>query len=268
MQHLQEQRFEDYDAFMATSLLSELGARGDKIGSARNSLIGAIAELCTTSRRLYGLASEIMDSYANHRFVPMNLSVHSGRLGNAGAAIGRISQNYGMLASEIETALETFSTSARKVAETIQRGAFLVGTARLQAEMATAFCEEAPDDRIDRAEETTYLDKQTTSFWRRSFEGLVKIQGETSEFISAASDMKRLATGLAAIRVMGKVEAGRLRTRVLSDLIADLEAFQEKLNSGLAQISRLNDTLLDNTRLVLKTFESRPWTNGHISSLV
>lgn len=68
--------------------------------------------------------------------------------------------------------------------------------------------------------------------------------------------MKRLSTGLAAIRVMGNVEAGRLRTRVLSDLIADFEAFQEELNVGLGEISRLNDTFLDDTRHVLQAFDS------------
>ncbi|QFY62731.1 PAS domain-containing protein (plasmid) [Rhizobium grahamii] len=261
MQHLQEHDFEDYDAFMASSLLAELAARDDKIGRSRNGLVELLADLCGTSRRLYGIAREIMGAYANHRFVPLNLIVHSGRLGSSGAAIGKISQNYGTLATEIEAALETFSVSARKVTEAIQHGAFLIGTARLQDEMSAAFLEEVLDDRIDRIEETTCLDSQTSSFWTRSFEGLAKIQGETSDFIRAAGDMKRLSTGLAAIRVMGKVEAGRLRTRVLSDLVADLAAFQERLNVGLVEISRLNDTLLNSTRHVLRAFDTADGRN-------
>lgn len=63
--------------------------------------------------------------------------------------------------------------------------------------------------------------------------------------------MKRLASGLAAIRVMGKVEAGRLSTGALNDPIADLEALQGKLNLGLPDIFALSNALLTNSGQLL-----------------
>jgi len=69
------------------------------------------------------------------------------------------------------------------------------------------------------------------------------LRREVQNFVEEVFEIKRLGSGLAAIRVMGKVEAGYLETAVLSDLLADLEAFQDILRAGLDDILSLNDVV-------------------------
>ncbi|MBN9353613.1 MAG: hypothetical protein J0H04_06380, partial [Hyphomicrobium denitrificans] len=55
--------------------------------------------------------------------------------------------------------------------------------------------------------------------------------------------MKRLLSGLIAVRVMGKVESVGLSNGIFSDLIADLEQGQHTLTRGLEDIAKLNDRI-------------------------
>ena len=58
--------------------------------------------------------------------------------------------------------------------------------------------------------------------------------------------MKRLLSGLVAVRVMGKVESVKMSGGNFPDLIDDLEQGQQTLTSGLEEIGKLNDGMREN----------------------
>ena len=82
----------------------------------------------------------------------------------------------------------------------------------------------------------------------------MNIQRELEEFARGAAEIKRLTLGLAAIRIMGKVEAGRLANSVLNDLITDLETFQQTLSTGMTEILSLNSALWQHTGQLLDAY--------------
>ena len=60
------------------------------------------------------------------------------------------------------------------------------------------------------------------------------------------SPLKRLLSGLVAVRVMGKVESVKMSGGNFPDLIDDLEQGQQTLTSGLEEIGKLNDGMREN----------------------
>ena len=251
MSRLSALGFESYDAFMATSLSAEFSGRDDKLQRRSRQTLSLYERLMPSATRLLNAARHISDGYLTYRFVPLNLLVHAGQIGDAGAAIATISTNYNTLSEEIERGLEGFLEAALKVAHTIHVGAFLLATSYIQQEIASSFEHEMPIEGVEHAIEKTCLDQQQATYQDQALKSLAGIEQELKNFFEMVTGMKRLASGLAAIRIMGKVESGRLSVGVLKDLITDLEAFQDIVQSGLSDILQVNDALrLDTSRLM------------------
>lgn len=119
----------------------------------------------------------------------------------------------------------------------------MLGTARIQQETIGVFANEPPQDEVDYGREMTYLTAQEQAYTQSAREELLGIHEDAEQFHRQTLALKRLALGLSAIRVMGKVESGRLAVSVLADLIADLESFQSAIATGLAEIDLANQDL-------------------------
>ncbi len=243
--------FETYDAFMAASLSAEFSARDANLQKAPRRTLALYERLMPSAAELLAAARQISEGYLTYRFVPLNLLVHAGQIGETGAAIATISTNYNILSEEIEHGLDGFLQAARTVSHTINVGAFLLATSYVQQEIASSFSTETPMDGVDHEVENAYLDQQRATYQAEALKSLAGIEQELKNFFGMISEMKRLASGLAAIRIMGKVESGRLSVAVVQDLIADLEAFQEIVQSGLSDILQANGALrMDTSRLL------------------
>lgn len=232
--------FRDYQAFMTQALISEMRARDKMLSVETEPTVKFFHELLLESDKLLETAARVADTYHGFRFVPLNLIIQAGQLGTNGAAIGTISNNYSLVAEEIRVALGGFYEAARQVSDTICEGAFLLSTSVMQEEIASAFAKEAKTSEIDHTSEALQLDRQRAHFAAKALENLVDIQRELVGFARGTAEIKRMTSGLAAIRIMGKVEAGRLSNSVLNDLISDLESFQHTLSGGLTEILTLN----------------------------
>lgn len=243
--------FETYDAFMATSLSAEFSLRDENLQKQSRQTLTLYGRLMPSAARLLTAAQQISEGYLTYRFVPLNLLVHAGQIGEAGAAIATISTNYNTLSEEIERGLDGFLHAARTVSHTINVGAFLLATSYVQQEIACSFSAEVPIEGVDHATETNFLDQQKSTYQAEALKSLTGIEDELKIFFQMVSEMKRLASGLAAIRIMGKVESGRLSVAVVNDLIMDLEAFQDIVQRGLSDILQANDALrMDTSRLL------------------
>ncbi|OCW57218.1 hypothetical protein AWJ14_11560 [Hoeflea olei] len=238
--------FADYRSFMAKGLMAEVLNRDRQMGARTAPTLRFFDELLTASEGLVGSASRVAGSYQGFRFVPLNLVIQAVRLGSAGRALGTISNNYTLLAGDIRDALDGFSAAAHAVSETISEGAFLLATALMQREIAGTFASEAAEERVDHAREARLLNDQRMRYTQRALDNLMSIERNLCSFVSGTDDIRRLTSGLTAIRMMGKVEVGRLNSGVLNDLVTDLEAFQRILTEGLGEITRMNEAMCRN----------------------
>lgn len=246
LKRLNELGFRDYEIFMTKALISEMLARDKVLEIEPQRTISLFQDLVLASEKLLETATAVAGTYHAFRFVPLNLIIQAGQLGKDGAAIGRISNNYSLLAEEIRLALGGFLDAARQVSDTIREGAFLFATSNMQEEIANAFAKEGKASEIDHANEMEHLNRQRAFYSAKALanlENLVCIQQELGAFAEGTDDIKRLTSGLAAVRIMGKVEAGRLSSSVLNDLITDLDSFQQILSEGLTEIQALNSDL-------------------------
>jgi len=246
--------FESYDAFMAGSLSAEFAGREESLQRQPRQTLSLYERLMPSATQLLVAARKISEGYLTYRFVPLNLLVHAGQIGEAGAAIATISTNYNTLSEQIERGLDGFLEAALRVAQTINVGAFLLATSYVQQEIASSFRQEIPMEGVDHETENTYLGLQQSTYQAEALKSLTGIEQELKTFFQMVSEMKRLAAGLAAIRVMGKVESGRLSVAVVKDLIADLEAFQEIVQNGLSDILQANDALRVGTSRLLEAY--------------
>lgn len=255
MKRVEELGFRNYETFMAMALGQEMSARASALGLPPDPVVSAFLSLVTSSQSLLDAATTIFEGYNSHRFVPLNLQVQAGRLGEVGAAIGMISTNYSILSDEIRNGMGTFIGAAHDAATTIAEGAFLLGTAMIQQEIIDIFRkEDQTDTQVDHTREMRILQEQRDTYHHKAVSNLQAIQRDIERFHTETQQMKRLASGLAAIRLMGKVESGRLSVGVLNDLIADLQVFQAVILKGLTDIVAVNHALRQNASNLLAAY--------------
>ena len=255
LRRLEQMGYRDYTTFMGLALAREIAERQRAMKADPDPVLTLFERLVASSQSLLDTADLVFKGYHAHRFVPMNLMVQAGRLGAEGAAIGTISSNYSALSGEIRDGMDIFIQAAREVAAVISEGIFLVGTAKIQIDMIEVFREEAQiDGGIQRDLEAGLLESQHKAYHEQALENLHRILNLIDHFQHEAAAMQRLASGLAAIRVMGKVESGRLSLSVLDDLLNDLERFQKLIGEGLVEIKNVNRNMHDTYRELLENY--------------
>jgi aerotaxis receptor len=250
---LAELGFKDYSAFMAAALAQEITARDKQLRRSPDRSIAYFGELSNAAKTLLGQAGLIFDVYAENAYVPMNLRVQAAQLGDAGATIGVISDNYSVISEEIKSRLDEFITGAEQVAKAVDHGLFLICTAKIQAEVLAFFHTEPRVEGISREQEVALLEQQRRTYEQSATEGLYSIETQAGRFHQSCIEMKRLAAGLEVTRIMGKVESSRLSgaKEGLNDLIDNLESFQSSISESLKSIDHMNSRILSNVQQLL-----------------
>lgn len=238
--------FRDYASFMASALITEIEHRDALLDRQADKVAACFGTVMQQANALILRAETISQAYHAHQFVPLNLLVQAGRIGREGAAIGAISHSYNLLSADMKEGLAAFAAAARRVADVTCQGAFLMGTTRLQQEVVEQLRQEPGQNGIDQAHEMSRLTMQEMFYREKAARKLRLIRDEVAVFHKKTVEMRRMSSGLAAIRVMGKVEAGRLERDVLGSLVTDLEAFQKTIAAGLEDIEAINDLLRKN----------------------
>jgi aerotaxis receptor len=252
LKRLAELGFEDYRAFMAAALSKELAARDQQLGREPNSMIMYFDELAAKARSLLERAQTISNAYLKVRFVPLNLTVQAAQLGEGGATISVISNNYNAISAEIKDNMNRFFASAQRVLQTINDGQFLICAAIVQSEVAEFFKTETATAEFSQEQEMLLLQQQHEAYRRKAVDGLKAIRDQAAIFERDCAEMRHLATSLEVTRVMGKVESSRLAARDgLDALIDELDSFQTAIATGLKEIDGVNQSIRQNSRRIL-----------------
>ncbi|MFA7307916.1 MAG: PAS domain-containing protein [Hyphomicrobium sp.] len=240
---LRDSGFRDYAAFMAAAISREMRSRNAALGRPSWRLIDLFDELVTSADTLLTTTDRMLGMVSTFNHTPTNLRIQALRMGEKGRAIAEISSNYDHISKAIVNNLEELETASKEVFSGVNDGLFLACTARLQEEMAGLFDQEVCDDGETSREEAKRLRQQTNDCKTHAAQKFELIKSRIEHFFELTSEMKRLLSGLVAVRVMGKVESVNLSNGIFSDLIADLEKGQQTLTSGLEDIGKLNDRI-------------------------
>jgi aerotaxis receptor len=245
LSRLSELGFRDYGAFMAAAFSQEIKARDEKLGRSPDKRMAIFEALAEEAAALLHLADGVVAEYAEHRYVPLNLRVRAAQLGEEGATIGVIAMNYDTLAAALKTMTADFITQARQLFAAVNKGLFLLDTAKVQKEASEAFQEEAASGGPAPSGEIALLDAQSRSYETFAADALQAIVAQASLFEQACMDLKRAAAALETTRIMGKVETARLERSDLGlvDLLGDLERYQSSMTQGLQKMLSMSQRI-------------------------
>lgn len=251
---LKELGFRNYNAFMVSALSHEIIARDKQLKKREDPSINNFNNLVESTKHLLDHTKEIFHNYEGHRHVPLNLQVHAAQLGETGAAIGVISNNYTTIATELQDKMTRFMESGTHVAETIDSGLFLAATARIQREVASVFKQETPNEGASQEKEMINLQQQQQAYSLKAAKGLKDISIKISHFKESCLEMRKLTASLEVTRIMGKIQCASLdaENSSLPNLINDLGQFQDAISHGLKLIDQANKTIENNVNYILE----------------
>ena len=243
---------------MSLAFSKEIESRNKQLSREQDKMLPHFDELMQAAQNLLKHTGDIFSIYGKNSHVPLNLQIQAGQLGEDGATIGVIANNYNIISSEIKRELSQFTSSAQQVFKSINDGRFLFCTAKIQREVIELFEKESLSDNNSQAEEMLYLENQQMAYMLKATEGLRSISEQTKKFQQDCKNMKMLTAGLEVTRVMGKVESSRLTATKggLNELIADLESLQISISNSLREIEQMNRQIEHNMQKLLQVSQA------------
>lgn len=236
--------FAGYPAFMAHALASEIAARDAAMGRAPNRQAMALTAMGGMLAKSIAEQKALAATFESLQSIPTNMRIVASRLEPAGGPISAISDNYKIASREILARLRVFASQrgnlGAAMAETVGQGLFLLGCARVQSEAAQQFRAEPPDNApTDRAAEMAHLRALETACAVHARDGLAEAAVAAAGLVRASREIRRLMLGLDSIRVMGRVESGRLRGNAsgLSATLDQLDRYHADIKARLEAIA-------------------------------
>jgi hypothetical protein len=256
LKRLNEHGFRNYEEFMSEALAKEVLCRDKELKRNEDIGISQFQSMLKNAKQLSNNTENIFRAFAENEYVPLNLRIQSAQLGEEGATIGVISNNYSVISNEIKTYITQFLTSAKEVYDHINNGMFLLVTSKIQIEALAFFKNESVPDEINKEQELRLLEIQKNEYAKKALEGLKMVHKQCNNFRKDCAEMKRLASSLEVIRVMGKVESSRLKVVKdgLNELIDDLEKFQTTVSDNLKSLDQSSRFTEHNINRLIKNF--------------
>ncbi len=205
--------YADYNSFMQAALLAEYRARNSNPGLAsffaESDKVNA--SLDSTSK----LQIDLLRSFDRLRDLPTNMRIIASRLEPSGGPISAISDIYSATSGELFQEITDFAQGkkslSRRMQQSFEKATFLRLCALLQSEVVTRTAQEnLAGTGIDLAMESQILQELGARCNVQASAGLVEAEQLAGAMSRASSDLRRSMLGLDTIRVMGRVESGRL----------------------------------------------------------
>ena len=237
--------FGSYHAFMCRALEQELAARNTALGRTNvtqaRSLSTITANLMATEEKQKALLLEFDELQS----IPTNMRIIASRLEPSGGPISAISDNYKFASTEISRRLEAFAGSDNNLCQTMSTivadALFLTSVAQLLSEVPRQFAKEDHSQTpIEFAKEQAILSEVEHRFNAQSRAAVIRAEQVSGELNLSSSEIRRMMLGLDTIRVMGRVESGRL-----GSLGVGLSSTIDQLDMRHAAISEQLQALMD-----------------------
>ncbi|MEO8241406.1 MAG: PAS domain S-box protein [bacterium] len=207
--------FADYRAFMAHGIWQEFVARDTARDQRCKEYLTDAARIRDNLVATLAHQDDLLRNFDRLRDLPTNMRILASRLEPSGGPISAISDIYNSTSSELFHEISAFARGKKSISlaltQAFEDAVFLKICALLQAEVIQQFRAE-PDlgSGVDHAAETTILADLGLRCNQMERAGLIKSEQLAIAMNQASSDLRRSMLGLDTIRVMGRVESGRL----------------------------------------------------------
>lgn len=234
--------FADYDAFMQTALAEECRLRAGT-ADAGDCCLPKLTELGALLASAEERADTVGRDFVKVRSEPVNMRILAGRLEGASGALGTISQNYDIMAAEMQHLVQKLrcrdSGALGRMRTALDRGRFLAQVAFLMKKSA-----EQPD--FDGA---TQLADQAERLMADSKASLAEISSAARSIPDICRQLRHRINGLNVVKLLCRVESGRMQNADagLNGIIERLERFHEETETNLAALSSKADQIKSNS---------------------
>jgi aerotaxis receptor len=244
-----------YAGFMARALMSELALRQQARGLPPVASLAGIAETGDRLREVLGAQTQLLAEFADIRSFPTNLRIAARRLETSGAPVASLAENYRLMSDEITRRIETLTErSDRKgqsvppLAAVLAEAQFQAGLAHLQREAVSVLETENLDGApFTIGQEIAAMRSLETIHGRQAADGVSEVAQEVRRMMTVCGETRKLILGLNSIRVLCRVEAGRLHHEgeALQSIIARLDSFHAQVEERLDSVERLSSQALN-----------------------
>ncbi len=242
--------YPDYSRFMSHALSEELLSRNIALKRPEDEVITRFRKMQSAADNLTEETDQLVHEFEMTEIIPHNMRVIASRLEPNGGPISTLSTNYGGMSREMSNWFETHvvgeNSNFSKIKGTVAQSLYLQCMARILLECV---------DQLDF--EQRELNQEVNDEDRRILTGLAgdysalseagqnKVAEETYRILDACKKMNRHMLGLSTTRVMCKIEGARLSEgrESLSDIIGELNGFQQRIREKLTKIEDLSGTI-------------------------
>ncbi len=242
---LGELGFPSYADFAAVALEQELTARDaamDLVVPAGARMLAAVgATLKGTSVK----QADLLKEFDALQSIPTNMRIIASRLEPSGGPISAISDNYKFSSIDISRRLEAFAGSDKNLCMTmsdiVRDGLLLSSISRLMNEVQAFLAkEDTSGSTMDFSAHREVFGITAAQIRAESQAVMLQAEQVSGQLNLASGEIRRMMLGLDTIRVMGRVESGRLGSAGVG-----LSATIDQLDTRHVSIAELLQGLMD-----------------------
>ncbi|WP_444452762.1 PAS domain-containing protein [Rhodobacter capsulatus] len=254
--------YSTYTSYMAFALGKELAARDAKLGRPADPRTLRLIEMNTSLEKVTQEQMKLLRSFEALQSIPNNMRIVASRLEPSGGPVSAISENYKASSMVISERLRSFVAGRDNLCERVSRQAaralFLLGSNRVLKEMNSNFRDAVKVEGIDWTHERKLLRELEERSRHDTRQAMERAVGHAEELSRSSAEIRRLMLGLDTIRVLGRVECGRMRDSSggLSATIDQLDIFHADIKNRLESIMRLSEEIGSSMNQFLRS-ESR-----------
>jgi PAS domain S-box-containing protein len=201
---LGELGFPDYAAFMATAFGREIVARDAQLERSSLARHFHFEELANAADALFTTTNAIFENYKIHKDIPSQLRKQAEQLGDIGAAIGLVSENYKSLSPSMNANMPSFMAASQRLLSTLNKGIFLLCTAAIQKEAKELFEAERLANQLEPTGDLVVLHQQCISYQAEASKILFAAAREASLLEHICADLLKAALSLKTSLVIGR----------------------------------------------------------------
>ncbi|OCX61040.1 hypothetical protein BFP70_16425 [Thioclava sp. SK-1] len=240
--------FSSYTSFVAFALGQEMAARDKKLGRAADRRTKILTEMNDALEKSTGQQRALLRSFESLQSVPNNMRIVASRLEPSGGPVSAISENYKASSQLISARLQSFvggqDNMCDKLSREVARALFLMSCSRILAEMNANFDDSKSVDGIDWAHESDLLKRLEGTCADKARVAMTTAAGFAADLNRSSAEIRRQMLGLDTIRVLGRVECGRMRdVGGLSTTIDQLDSFHADIKNRLEAIMQLSEVI-------------------------
>jgi len=232
--------FESYEDFMWHAFMMEMnswtGIKKDELTNQSNQML---AELLEQGKGIGKVSDSIIQECSKNIYLSLNLNIEALKLGTTGASLGRVSEQFQKMISEIQSEIKIFSEIAIKINKTMKDNQFLVYSSNLIDQMVYFFdTSEKGSEHINTSKESVILNDLSNGYnesVKESFQTLITI---INQLCKSTENLLTIINGLEVVRITGKIEMARIddSQKIFTTLNNDLKVFVDVLKNGLKEI--------------------------------